>query len=212
VKRFQGRVADLIKTTDDALHGAKRKAELRGKLNAIKGELTVLDRETVKGVSRADEERLGDVERRLGEAAGGVKSAPAPAPVAAAPVVDADDDGRTGTEATLIYRGQTYAKMPGWDHPPTYGRIDDAKLGLPDDVLDTYQKALEKGKIAANERGKSGVKQKPMAFEIKLRNEVAGALGVGRDWRLDTNSKPHGETQASSGIRYLVFDDQGHSH
>ena len=208
IKRFRARLEQLSQSANACEASLGKKNPKRQVLKAVLAAVTRLETESGLGVSEVDLEDLADLERRVAGLGADAPLKPPPA----LPAHDPDDDDRTGTEATLTYRGQQYFRMPGFD-PPLYGRIDNAQLRLLEEPLGLYQAAMEKGKIPANEQGDSGVKEKPMFWEIKLIARTAKRIGVGATTRL-IHTEPVQTQALSTGrqIRYLVFDKEHDAH
>jgi hypothetical protein len=205
--KFSKAVDDKAGAAEAAANQEPKRSEKRAKLETVRKALVNLGNETFAGVSPADRERFATLAAELDALLKGVTVA---APVApSGPVADPDEDGRSGTEATLVYRGQTYHLIPG-NPARTYGRIDPA-LRLTDVVHDGYFGALQHGFVAPNEQGESGVKAKPLYFEIKLIRKQVKRLGVGDTARLHSGDAV-GLVQASTGIRYVTFDHWKDAH
>lgn len=208
-----GKFAKLVeartRAAETAAEAAPKRSEKRTQLTALQRSLVTLENEVQAGASQADRERFAALSAQLDALLMGAPAAPvAPAPAPAGP--DPDEDGRTGAELALTYRGQAYHLIPG-NPGRTYGRIDPG-LRLLDNVEAEYLAALQHGFVPANEVGESGVKDKrPAYFEIKLITKTAKRLGVGNTARIVT-SDTNGLVQASSGIRYLTFDRWHDAH
>jgi hypothetical protein len=201
-------VDDKVQAAEAAAEKEAKRSDKRAKLLALKRSLVDLGNSVYQGASQADRERFAALASELDALLEGAPVAPA-ATAPAGPDPAADEDGRTGTEPALVYRGETYHLIPG-NPAHTYGRIDQG-LRLDDAVEAAYLDALQRGFIPVNENGASGVKDKPLHFEIKLIVKRAKALGVGNTARITTSSRD-GLVQASTGIRYLTFDRWHDAH
>jgi len=207
--RFRQSIALVQNTSQKLLDSLTKKDSKRKAIAGLQSRLRDLEIATSKGVSKADNELLNKIGKELDAVAPG--KAVKPEATLAGTARDPDDDNRQGTEPTLSYRNETYYKIPGFANPPVYGRI--VNPGLSQDALNAYQAALIKGKIAPNEKGESGVKEKPLHYEIKLLADRAAQLGVGRTTRLiPKGGEVNQVTSARVGIRYVVFNRTYDAH
>ncbi|HET6708941.1 hypothetical protein [Amycolatopsis sp.] len=124
---------------------------------------------------------------------------------------DPDEDGRTGEEPALTYRGVVYTRFAS----KCYGRVDRAKLGrdCTDQQLNAFESAVAHG-LALRARGESGVKQRGDYYQVKLSDVDARGAGFtnGAETRL-RSAVASSEVRADRyGIKYFVFDRTQSAH